>query len=201
MKIAQRITEAENLIQWLDAKIDGLAISSEVRFRFSCGCLDIALEHQKSIVLLVSHELYGSAFSVARLIFEAYVRGVWLHQCASDADLKRFSKNKLKKEFGVLIAEIEQLESFNAGILSAAKKRSWSVMNSFTHCGFHQVVRRNKEATIEPDYAEEEILEVVNFAGAIGLLSAIEIAHLAGNEALANEVLQKAKHVWSMAHP
>lgn len=70
-------------------------------------------------------------------------------------------------------------------------------MNSFTHCGFHQVVRRNKEATIEPDYSDEEVLEVLRFAGTIGLLSAIEIACLAGNEVLANDVLSRAKHEWA----
>lgn len=97
MSIAERTGEADELIRWLDEKIDGIAIPSELRFRVAGGYLDMALEHQKSIVLLVVNHLYGSALSLVRLIFEAYVRGVWLHHCASEADLKRFEKNKLKR--------------------------------------------------------------------------------------------------------
>ena len=80
MNIQEEINKSEELIQWLDRQIDGLDISSDERTRLAAGCLDMALEHQKAIVLLVAKSLCGSAFSIARLIFEAYVRGVWLHR-------------------------------------------------------------------------------------------------------------------------
>jgi hypothetical protein len=175
-------------------------VSSELRSRLAAGCIDQALEYQKAIVVLTAHQLYGSAFALLRLIFESYVCGVWLHQRATEADLKRFVKGRLDKKFGVLLSEIEELEGcFNAGILSAVKKRSWPAMNSFTHSGFHQVGRRNTETSIEPNYSEEEILEALNFANAIGLLSAVEIARLTGNDILANEVLERTKREWSTA--
>ena len=56
--------------------------------RLAEGCLDVALEHHRAIVLLISHALYGSAFALIRLLFEAYMmRGLWLHRCASEAAL------------------------------------------------------------------------------------------------------------------
>lgn len=203
MELATCIAKAVELIQWLDSQIDGVKIPSELRSRVAGGCLDVALEHQKAIVLLVAQGLYGSAFALARLTFEAYVRGVWLHQCATDIEIKNFEAETLERTFASLLSDIEKLDSFSSGILSTVKKKSWPAMNSFTHTGFSQVVRRNKEGSIEPNYDEGEILEIVNFAGGFGIMAAVEIAHLANNDVLANAFLVKAKEMSSLSpnHP
>jgi len=193
MNTQEIIDKSEALIQWLDKQIDGLEISSEERMRLSAGCLDMALEHQKAIVLLVANKLYGSAFSLARLIFEAYVRGVWLQMCASDTEIEKYKNDKLEKNFSTLIQDIENCDGFEEGILSAAKTANWISMNSFTHSGYLQAVRRNKEETIEPNYTDEEIIELLNIANALGMLSALQMALLADKKELANGMLEKAK--------
>ena len=163
------------------------------------GCLDQALEHQKAIVLLVRRHHFGSALALIRVAFESYVRGVWLHQCATDTELSNYTRDKLKKEFYQLIAEVETTEAFKEGVLSAIKKRSWKAMNSFTHSGYSQAVRRNTQDSIEPNYEEKEVLEVLQFSNAIALLSCIEIASLANNVDLAYEFLKKAKRLRPVA--
>lgn len=193
MDLADHIKSSTALIQWMDSRIDGTAIPSNFRFRLAGGCLDMALEHQKSIVLLVHHSLHGSAFALARLLLEAYVRGAWLHQCATDEDLKHFESDKLDRTFASLLEDMERLEAFSSGVLSAVKKSSWDALCGFTHTGFHQVVRRNKESSIEPNYEEAELLEVLNFADGIGIMAAVEIAHLASDDYLATALLEKAK--------
>jgi hypothetical protein len=193
MKITELVIESEDLIQWLGKCIDGVEISSETRTRLAAGCLDTALEHHKAILLLISRSLYGSAFALVRLIFEAYIRGLWLHRCASDSDLELLKAEKFDKKFGTLIHEIERIDGFEEGILSNVKLTSWSAMNSYTHSGFMQIARRNTESTIEPNYGEDEILEALNFANAMGLLSALEISLLAGSKQRANSILEKAE--------
>lgn len=195
MELETCIAKSEKLIQWLDSQINGVEIPSELRSRVAGGCLDVALEHQKAIVLLVAQRLYGSAFALARLMFEAYVRGVWLHQCASDIEIKKFAAETLERTFASFLSDIEKLDSFSSGVLSTVKRKSWVTMNSFTHTGFSQVVRRNREGSIEPNYDEGEVLEIVNFSGGFGIMAAVEIAHLANNEVLANALLVKAKEV------
>lgn len=193
MKIQDNIRKSEALIQWMDQCIDGLEISSDERTRISATCFDVALEHQKSIVLLIANQLVGSAFSLVRLLFETYIRGLWLGKCASEKELKEYKKDKLNKTFFTLIQEIEQIEGFQEGILSKAKTVSWKVMSSYTHSGFYQSVRRNKSDTIEPSYDEDEILEVLGFANSIGMLTALQVALMADNEKLANELLERSK--------
>ena len=188
-----QVRKSKALIQWMDQKIDGLEISSDDRTRISAACFDIALEHQKAIVLLIANKLFGTAFSLARLLFEAYIRGLWLAKCATDKELEDFKKDKLKKKFDTLIKEIERQDGFEEGILSKAKSANWKAMNSYTHSGFFQAVRRNKDKTIEPNYAEDEILEVLGFSDAIGMLAALQIALMAGEEAFAKDLLERSK--------
>ena len=189
------ISNSEKLIQWADSKIDGLKVSSDDRPRIVASCLDIALEHQKAIILLIANKLYGSAFALIRLLFEAYVRGLWLNYCANDKEIDKFKKGKLDKKFGTLIEDIEKNNGYNSGTLSKAKKAGWKVMNSFTHSGFSQIIRRNTESTIEPNYEIEEIEEAINFTNAIGLLSCLETSVLAKKEKFSIEILEKIKEI------
>ena len=189
------ISNSEKLIQWADSKIDRLEVSSDDRPRIVASCLDIALEHQKAIILLIANKLYGSAFALIRLLFEAYVRGLWLNYCANDKEINKFKKGNMDKEFGKLIEDIEKIDGYNVGTLSRAKKAGWKVMNSFTHSGFIQIIQRNTKSTIEPNYEIEEIEEAINFTNAIGLLSCLEISFLSKKEKLSIEILEKVKEI------
>jgi len=196
MNMEEELRKSENLIRWLDQQIDGLEINADDRTILAASCLDIALEHQKAVVLLISKKLIGSAFSLARLIFEAYIRGLWLSQCASEQEIEDYKTDKLEKNFSTLIKEIEELDGFKEGVLSTVKKITWKAMNSYTHSGFLQVVRRNKTETIEPNYTKAEIIEVIGYANAVGFLSALQIALIAGNETLVNDLLKKSELVF-----
>jgi len=193
MRVERAIKKSEELIQWLDSKLDGLTIPSAERCRLAAGCLDMALEHQKSIILLTAHYLFGSAATLVRLQFESYVRGIWLLFCASETQLEKFKNDKLDRKFGHLIEDIEKLEAYNTGTLSHVKKVSWDVMNSFTHSGFYQVVRRNMAEEIIPNYTDEELLDALSSADSFGILTAIEIANMAKNEKLTQEIFERGQ--------
>jgi len=189
------IATSEKIIPWADSKINNLEISSDDRPRIAASCFDIAIEHQKAIILLIAKKLYGSAFALVRLLFEAYIRGLWLNHCANEKEIDKFKKGKIDKEFGQLIKEIENIDGYNVGVLSKAKQAGWKVLNSFTHSGFNQVVRRNTDSTIEPNYPEEEIEEAIIFTNALGLLSCLEISFLAKKNDLSIEILEKMKDI------
>jgi hypothetical protein len=188
-KVQDNIKKSEALIQRMDQRINGLEIGADERTRISAACFDIALEHQKAIALLIANQLIGTAFSLVRLLFEAYIRGLWIGKCAKDHEIESYKENRLEKPFGTLIQEIEQVEGFQEGVLSKAETASWRAMNSYTHSGFFQEVRRNKYETIEPNYDEDEITEVLGFSNAIGMLTALQIGLMAGDEAFAKDLL------------
>lgn len=190
MDVIDTIRESEALIQWIDSKIDGLEIPNPERCRLAAGCLDMAMEHWKAIVQLTAKELYGSAASLLRAEFEAYVRGVWLLFCASDTQIEQFKEDKLERKFGDLIDDIEKLEAYDVGTLSYIKERSWAHMNSLLHSGFSQVVRRNTDQEIRPIYTDTEIQGALTSATSFGILASVEIANMAKDEKLTMEFVE-----------
>ena len=189
------VQDSKAIAEWLHTKIDGVAISNDEKTRAAAGCFDTALEHQVAISILIENMLYGSAFALARSVFEAYIRGMWLAKCATDKEVKDFLSNKFDRKFYELIADIEKLDGYSNGVLSKAKKAGWSILNGFTHTGSEQVLRRNTENYIEPDYTPEDINEIVSFVNSISLLAGLEITFLSkeNKRPLQQEFLKKIK--------
>lgn len=188
--------KAKAMSRWLIEHACGLQINADLRVRLSLGCLDAALEYQRAMILLVSRQMYGSSFALARLLLEAYVRGVWLHRCASESELAEIENGREFKKFFQLIEDIEKLDGFDAGVLSKLKELSWKAMNDYTHTGIRQISRRNSEEFIGSNYDEEEVLEVLRFSCALAWMSGIEICLVSNDLEKANEVLQKPVEQW-----
>ena len=57
---------------------------------------DISLEHAKSILILIENGKFGSAYALARPLVESFLRGAWIQNCATDAEVTRLSdKDKI----------------------------------------------------------------------------------------------------------
>ncbi|EPJ44489.1 MAG: hypothetical protein OFPI_39770 [Osedax symbiont Rs2] len=170
---------SEDLAKWLNLKLDGLTIPSDDTSRAAAACLGMAMEHQIAVFILVNNKQFGSAFSLARCSFEAYVRGTWLSNCATEKQTKLYLKDKLKLTFQEYIDDIEKLEAYSGGVLSTVKKSSWKFFNSLTHTGAHQTSRRNTGESIKPNYNPEEVRELMWFINAISILAGYEVAGMA----------------------
>lgn len=199
MSVDSALQESEALANWIAGKIDGLEIPNPDRCRISAACFDMVLEHHVAIVLLTRHAIYGSAAALIRSQFEAHVRGIWLLFCASDAEIDAFKEDRLKKAFGDLIQEIEKIEAYSGGTFSYIKERSWKVMNSLTHTGFYQVIRRNTDTEIRADYSEAEILDALSTANSFAILAGVEVANMAKNEPLAREIGDRGNRYFQSA--
>ena len=174
-RLAERLKQSEELINWIGNLIGGHEIPANDRARAAASCLDVALEHHKAIHLTTTAELYGSAFALVRLQFEAYVRGCWIQYSASDIELEAFLHDRIDKSISAIIRDLERNKPFSEGVLSELKTESWSAMNSYTHTGLLQVARRSTTTEIGGNYREDEIVQTVVFADTIGVLSALPI--------------------------
>ena len=184
---------AESLVERLALKIEGVEFPASDRNRLAAACFHQALEHHESILVLVRRSLLGSVMALVRPMFEIYIRGIWLNICASDADLDKFQKGKLDRQFAEFISDIESHEGYNVGVLSEVKKSSWRAMNDYTHGGALQVIRRITPDSIASNYSDEQILEVIAFAGGVGYWATSEVALLARREDIATELLEELK--------
>lgn len=81
--------------------------------------------------------------------------------------------------FETMIEEIEKHDGFGDKVFSQLKHNSWKAMNSFTHGGMQQVFRRLKGDSIEPNYDDEEVIEVLRAGGTFALLALQHAAQMA----------------------
>lgn len=160
--------------------------------KWAFSCFDIVIEHHLSIVTLSDSKLYGSALALLRVQYEAFIRGLWLRYVATENDLSRFKRDKVKPSFYELIKAVETTRGIKSGLLSHIKDKQWAIFNSFTHTGVEALLRRMGESTTGYDnYKNEDINNYLKFSGLILLFCASEMAILTGN----NELIDKTVNV------
>lgn len=187
--LAAVLQSAQQLIIWIAERQDGLVIKTDNATRVPGVLLDLCLEHHVGIVQLATSRINGSAFALIRAQFESLVRGLWLHLCATADELYEFvEKDQLPLNFGEMLNVIEQHADFGDKVLSQYKIAGWKAMNGYTHGGMHQIARRVKDASIEPNYHPEEIIEVLKASGLFALLALLQIGRLAHNQEVIAEV-------------
>lgn len=191
----ERLKIAGELVEWLRLAVHEQSLLASNRTRASASCYGIAQEHHHAIVLLAHHRLYASCYSLLRVEFEAYVRGLWLGLCASDSEVEGFLSGVEPPKIRLLLDAIESTPAFTAKTLSTIKSQSWNAMCAYTHTGGLHVQRWNTSEAIEPNYEPKEVEEVLRFAELIAAMSVIGIAQLAGNDELGMRVLTKMQEI------
>lgn len=184
MKAAAEHAKLLEVMAWIDERASGVTLPADERSFLAIGCLDVAIEHQAAIALLHSSELYGSELALLRVLAESLVRGLWLLQCADDAQLQKFKRGKLDKTFAELIADVENSMGTPNGVLSTFKATAWIALNGFTHTGFHQVSRRHSPGRVEGNYSEDELARALGVAGTLGLIAGAQIVGMSDRNEL-----------------
>ena len=164
------------------------------RSRLWGACFDLVQEHARATCLLLRHRLTGSAFALVRVTFETLCRGLWLRHRATDQELADFQeKDEPGKSRTQIIAAIEEIDTYNVGVLGRISKNHWSAMCSYTHGGYLSAQRRNTSRGIEPNYSEEEIKQVILFASVWALVAGLEVFEAAGRVDLCEGVLARVE--------
>jgi hypothetical protein len=193
MSIAKAYNELVAVIHWIDGNVNEVNLSGDDKGLIAAGCFDMVLEHQASVALNVERKLYGSALAMLRLAAEAFFRGMWFARCATDEDAARFRATDFGKRLNDMVADIQASLGGKTDTLSNMVIKQWGTLSGFTHTGFQQVARRYTGNALKSNYPELEVVQACHFAGALGLLAAIELMVLSNNETMANAILERAK--------
>ena len=172
-------------IAWIRENLVGIELKGDHRHRIPAQLFDLAIEHGSGIHNLIAANICASAFALVRSEFECFVRGAWLHHCASDAEIETFiAKDRIDPPFGAMIDAIEQKPEFDSKFLSTVKDSAMKAMHGYTHGGIHQVSRRLHSDYIEPCFEDGALLEVIQFSATMALIAFGQIAALADREDL-----------------
>lgn len=164
------ISKSDELAEWLHTHAYDLALPNQRKFDLAVRSLYVALEHHKSIVLLSFHGYYASAFALNRPLFEAFVNGLWIMSHASETELDVFvNKGQFEKTLWKRVKDIEENQESNTSLFDKIKRKTWSKLCSYVHTGMEQLNRHKTANTIEPNFTDNEIIELLIFANTFGL--------------------------------
>jgi hypothetical protein len=161
MDVTERIHLANEYRAQVGKLVSG-EYKDDTRVLLLIAYTDLVLEHHESIMVLLGKKLYGSAFSLVRVLFEAFFRAHWTTACAKDADIEKLRQQDFEfPGMGTLVSAIDTAFRTD-GFFEEIKKQSWKAMNSYTHSGIRQLSRRFEQGRIFPNYSGDEIKEVID---------------------------------------
>lgn len=172
----ERIEAANKFGASLNALANEVQMTPDKRNRAAAAAFAIAQDHQAAIVLLLERTLYSSSFALLRCLFEAYLRGLWLRHCASDAQVTDFIDGR--KPPKTIVAEIEDTDAFRHGELSRIKKGAWQTLCDFTHTGGLHLKHWQSADAIEPNFDAAKLENCLNFAELFGAMATLEMAQM-----------------------
>ena len=192
MSLSQSIIQAKDFGTWLHEKTDDRDIPDGIRGRTGVSILQLSLDIDDAIIVLLEANLPGPAWSLARPLFEGYVRGFWILNYASDEEVEKFLNGKCPLFPGLLNAIGNDAESGGAWI-HANKDANLNSFHDLTHGGSEHVKRRNNEDTVEPNYPEHELESLVKFGIEVRIRIGVELLSRMSDEAALEQLNDKAQ--------
>jgi hypothetical protein len=154
---------------------------TQLRLPLVIGLMDQAMEHHEAMLLLITRDMSGSAFALARSVVEGVYRGLWINQGATDAEIQRFTqKDEIPIGMGKL-AEVIDASNGTGTFFADLKKRSWDALNSYTHNGMLQLGRRFTGADLKPAYTDGQVSEIMTTVTTCILLLIMSFLALRGH--------------------
>ncbi len=192
MSLSQSIIQAKDFGTWLHEKTNDRDIPNGIRGRTGVSILQLSLDIDDAIIVLLEANLPGPALSLARPLFEGYVRGFWILNYASDEEVEKFLNGKCPLFPGLLKAIGNDAESGGAWI-HGSKDANLNSFHDLTHGGSEHVKRRNNEDTVEPNYPEHELESLVKFGIEVRIRIGVELLSRMNDEAAMEQLNEKAQ--------
>ncbi|WP_426149422.1 DUF6988 family protein [Pseudomonas sp. DC3000-4b1] len=146
----------------------------------------LSIEHFQAIHILIDNGLFGSAYALLRPQFEGYVRGTWLHYCASPELQIKFTQGKEPPRFSEMLKAIKLIENFQEGELTEFSELMLKTLHDYTHGGAGQFWNRINDSGIDSNYEQKDVTQILKLSLHISYLAFIALAETANNVKLMN---------------
>src|SRR5262249_20028626 len=123
----------------------------------------------------------GSAFALVRPMFEAVVRA-HVAVKGTENDVQRLWNDQYRMDFNQIGGHIDNLFDLD-GLLQRFINETLPILHSCTHSGLFQVERRFKGDSIEPNYPDMEIIQLIRIFNSGAFMLTLLVTHRFGFEA------------------
>jgi hypothetical protein len=175
--IVAALTHAGEISDWISNHHPS-DIRESRNHRFAAPYFAICLEHREAALLLIANDMRGSAFALWRPTYEAYMRGHWALNVASDEDFKNISKNKAVPKFDTIIKSLDSKSKDS--MFAKTKAQMWEPMSDFAHGGLALLSRWSSPVGIGSNHPDDETLDLIVRLNTYGLLAAMGVNYMAG---------------------
>lgn len=167
-----KIKEIRSILSAIEKELLEFSYQSNSRLNLSVALLDLSLEHAKSIVMLIEKSLLGSAYALSRPMYECFIKGEWVKECATDEQIAKIGdKDKWpKKSLKELAQTIEQKNNWPDRLTFIASNLLQN-MHSYTHGGVQLTARRFAGDFLYHEPKKDEINALFCMIGMISYLS------------------------------
>ena len=194
--VADAVRELQTLSAFVDQARAGLAPPPDRRGRLAYGCFELALEHHTATAALAALAHWGSLFALQAALLESFVRGAWLARCADEEQLNAFEHGGLVGQDSVatLLPEVEHALGLLPRLRAQLGAASWDSYGQFARARLAHLERRGG-ASATASYPDAELVPALRLAAALGVLSGMELAAVAGYREIAQVLKQRAEQL------
>lgn len=152
--------------------------------------LFVSLNHCDAIQMLAQKRNFASAYALLRPLFETTFRAMWLHRCATDAQIDKSIQKDEWKSAWTLIQEVES-SIRQPPLLSRMWEDMRPFMHSFTHGGIQNAGRQVGQGNIvTPNLSDEEVRHLMQKVGVFSWVILKELIDLTDSENLVRDFEQ-----------
>lgn len=192
------VAKSEELVGWMDDYFAKVEIPAGVKCHLAMICFYIAVDHHRSMLILIRSGRYGSAFTLSRTVVESCVRGLWIYSHASDREIKHFhEEGEFITKFKAMLDIVESSKGQSKVAIEAMKTKLWKRLSGYTHTGLEQISRYVADGAIEPSFTEKDVIEMVGFVNWYNLGTAYRMS---ANLCLDNRELVFTAKIFSFAN-
>lgn len=191
----ERILSAQRLSAWL-LEHQPQETKATDRNRISGAFFNIALDHHVAVVFLMSNYMVSPAFALARSIWEAYLRGLWAKELASDKELGKFIVGQGDPKMVSVIKAIKnhpELDRENK--ISKLHEEAWEPLNSYGHGGSLQIQRWITGESVEAAHTDDEVADLLRFVNHVAFRACIALVELSEADHLTEAFISKGNEL------
>jgi len=169
----QAYRHAKDTAAWAMTHVQGRSLQPTISNRLAGAAYGLALEHQRSMTVLVEAKAYGSALTLLRPVVEGFALGYWLLYQASEAQIIAFAEGKSTLTLDVLLRRIA--DEHTAGPEKGQLQKLVKWLNSMTHGGVEHLVMRQSKSTVGPQYTIEDMASALSIGAWVAKMAALDI--------------------------
>ncbi len=193
----EAILIAKEIGAWVHTHTNDSKVNNDRRTIMSVSVFQHVLDIADGIVKLFDTDLPGVAFILARPMHEGYTQAVWLLNHANDEQLSNCEKGIFPK-LQTLVKEIGDTPESGGKFIKKNTELNISDFHNLTHGGIEHIARRTSGGNIEPNYEDDEIINLLKLRNQLYLLTAFFLLSLMNKEDEIQKLVEMKK-VWHNA--